>query len=469
MSSNPASGTLPSPPPFATTALPSLRPARVFPYADGQLVLPHEDVDKYTAGGFHPVNLGDTFQAGRYTVRHKLGYGGSSTAWLAYDNDARRWVSIKVKSAAVSTDDLHQDREISNLNQLERHYIESAYREPAPFARLLDCFHHTGPNGTHNCLVTELLGPSISDIMECYESWEQTFRPDTILRASCQLLEALNFFHQGGFAHGDVSNNNVAFTCQFDDEEDLFHATGDPVTADYTCEQTPWSPKLPKHLVGCTIWPGWYELDEEDLRLIDMGDTFPVRDTVAKLAQPLDVRSPETFFIGSFDHQHDLWRAGCVIYSLYYQKKPFEPGYGTEVFFILKLIEKLGPLPESWSARWEDLKSQCNYFEQYESRFSPEPIIQSFEPRRNEIVSRCNDQNRDYCYKKDEFTEHDYEALGSLFWVIQGLLQFEPDKRILIQDAVSHIRSKWTDHRRQSKFGGSEREQGVDSIEESEM
>lgn len=116
-----------------------------------------------------------------------------------------------------------------------------------------------------------------------------------------------------------MSNGNVAFTCQFDGEEDLFDATGGPVTADYTSDQIPWSPELPKQLVRFTVWPGWYERADEDLRLIDMGETFPVDQTVAKIAQPSDVRSPETFFIGSFDYRHDLWRAGCVVglFSVY--------------------------------------------------------------------------------------------------------------------------------------------------------
>lgn len=48
-------------------------------------VQPHEPLECYTPGGFHPVTLGDTFQNGRYIIRHKLGYGGFSTVWLARD------------------------------------------------------------------------------------------------------------------------------------------------------------------------------------------------------------------------------------------------------------------------------------------------------------------------------------------------------------------------------------------------
>lgn len=49
-------------------------------------------------------------------------------------------------------------------------------------------------------------GHSISDVLECYEYRGQTLRPDTVLRASCQLLDALTFFHQAGFAHGGIAN-----------------------------------------------------------------------------------------------------------------------------------------------------------------------------------------------------------------------------------------------------------------------
>jgi hypothetical protein len=49
-------------------------------------VVPHERLDRYAPGGFHPVVLGDTFCDGRYTIRHKLGHGGFSIVWLARDN-----------------------------------------------------------------------------------------------------------------------------------------------------------------------------------------------------------------------------------------------------------------------------------------------------------------------------------------------------------------------------------------------
>src|SRR5258708_87233 len=44
-----------------------------------------EEIEDYQPGGYHPISIGDTFDQGRYRILHKLGFGGSSTVWLARD------------------------------------------------------------------------------------------------------------------------------------------------------------------------------------------------------------------------------------------------------------------------------------------------------------------------------------------------------------------------------------------------
>lgn len=44
-----------------------------------------EALHRYRPGGYHPVHLGDEFDDGRYSITHKLGWGGYGTIWLALD------------------------------------------------------------------------------------------------------------------------------------------------------------------------------------------------------------------------------------------------------------------------------------------------------------------------------------------------------------------------------------------------
>lgn len=111
-------------------------------------------------------------------------------------------MSIKIKTAGASTDDVDKDPECRVLDSLERYYLETAQDKPRPFVRLLDRFRVTGPNGIHNCLVMELLGPPLSQVNFGFNMEEYILRPDTMLRASRQALEAVTFAHQAGWTHG---------------------------------------------------------------------------------------------------------------------------------------------------------------------------------------------------------------------------------------------------------------------------
>jgi serine/threonine protein kinase len=46
-----------------------------------------EWAEEYCPGGFHPVNLGETFHNGKYRVIRKLGDGSYSTVWLAVSSE----------------------------------------------------------------------------------------------------------------------------------------------------------------------------------------------------------------------------------------------------------------------------------------------------------------------------------------------------------------------------------------------
>ncbi|KAK4132834.1 hypothetical protein BT67DRAFT_435361 [Trichocladium antarcticum] len=66
--------------------MPEMAPSRVSLYRHTVFVMREhvEDVERYTRGGYHPVDIGDTITNHQddYTVVHKLGHSGFSTVWL---------------------------------------------------------------------------------------------------------------------------------------------------------------------------------------------------------------------------------------------------------------------------------------------------------------------------------------------------------------------------------------------------
>ena len=71
--------------------------------------------------------------------------------------------------------------------------------------RLLDEFSHDGPNGTHTCLVFELLGPNVATVTE--ESFADGRLPGVLARRVCkETLLAVDFLHQQSIGHGGESS-----------------------------------------------------------------------------------------------------------------------------------------------------------------------------------------------------------------------------------------------------------------------
>lgn len=68
--------------------------------------------------------------------------------------------------------------------------------------QLLDSFSHHGPNGIHQCLVFELLGPAVDIVLQDYSEGCDKLDPEIILRMSTQLLRAIKFIHSAGMCHG---------------------------------------------------------------------------------------------------------------------------------------------------------------------------------------------------------------------------------------------------------------------------
>ncbi|KAL2066601.1 hypothetical protein VTL71DRAFT_2672 [Oculimacula yallundae] len=380
-----------------------------------------EDMSDYKPGGFHPVSLGDTFKDGRYEVHHKLGWGGFSTVWLAWDNISEIWVSLKVKSA--------QGSERNNEPELLR-ALQARGAQDHHIVQLLDDFVHEGPNGLHQCLVFELLGPCV-DFVAYGLLDDEIFDTKGVLRVTTQMLaRSFPTRQEISLNEADINGANLAFTSarlSRLSRAELFLILGEPeVDPLVRLDGQTLAPGLPKQLIKKADWIDWVDEDEEDIRIIDFGETFFYGARPEKLSQPGDLRIPETVFTDSFDHRIDLWRAGMTICTMLYGARPFMLWGGPETV-IDQMIDFVEELPAEWAAewaaKWEDMLKGAQWTLEHDI------IAKSIRPR---LDKRFHETIRK-------------PALQCLLPIMRALIRFRPEDRISAKEALALIPPGWED------------------------
>lgn len=76
----------------------------------------------------------------------------------------------------MTADSSERSRELRVIQALQEKCASNSIVE------LYDSFTPQGPNGSHKCLVFELLGPSIDTVVAGYAIYEERLEPETILK-----------------------------------------------------------------------------------------------------------------------------------------------------------------------------------------------------------------------------------------------------------------------------------------------
>ncbi|KAK1228956.1 serine/threonine protein kinase, CMGC [Marasmius sp. AFHP31] len=194
-----------------------------------------EDWEDYIEGGYHPVQIGETYNNGRYTVVRKLGWGHFSTVWLAKDTKLDCHVALKVVKSAPRYTETALD-EIKLLQRLitskippstpvdpQQPQVSPALTHPgrSHVISFLDHFRHKGPNGVHVCMVFEVLGENLLGLIRRHQ---QTGVPVPVVKQIAkQVLLGLDYMHRCcGVIHTDLKPENILISIP--DVEDVIRA-----------------------------------------------------------------------------------------------------------------------------------------------------------------------------------------------------------------------------------------------------
>jgi hypothetical protein len=120
----------------------------------------------------------------------------------------------------------------------------------------------------------------------------------------------------------DLSGTNVAFsasrlsTLRLDR---LYEVLGTPESEELVrLDGKALNMGLPRFVVKAAEWDDWIDEDDENLRILDLGEAFHQGAEPKSLAQPGALRVPETIFADRFGYRVDLWRAGCMVRTSVY-------------------------------------------------------------------------------------------------------------------------------------------------------
>jgi len=162
-----------------------------------------ESLENYKPGGFHSVHPGDIYNE-TYKVIHKLSFGSKSTVWLA--EDLRHQITFEIANyinrtgLAVALKILAHGKGVRELNVMLR--LKNCLSHPGAdnIVQLLDHFYHSGPNGTHLCLVLELMWQDLTVFMSQF-NYKPVLRVSVAREISKQILEGVNFLQRRGAIH----------------------------------------------------------------------------------------------------------------------------------------------------------------------------------------------------------------------------------------------------------------------------
>ncbi|KAB8670388.1 hypothetical protein FH972_026301 [Carpinus fangiana] len=314
-------------PHLAKTLVRNICQTKPFPIAtssSGPIITCPEPVEEerapfYDPKYFYPVRLYETFN-GKYQVAAKLGWGTSSTVWLARDLSQWRWQPPRYVTLKVCANNFlnKEDAEVEmRMTQLVT--AAGSQHEGRNFVRtLLDSFHLRGPDGNHVCMVFDTLREPLSIFKRRYK---RKAVPLSLLKVIApMIIDGLDYLHSVcHLIHTDLKLDNVLLALGS-------HATLDAVAHDELREPSQQKKSADRAIYLSRNDFGFNEEDFGRPVITDFG--LSVRGDERELfrhpIQPDNIKAPEVVLDAGWSYSADMWSLGIMIWELLEGTTPFD-------------------------------------------------------------------------------------------------------------------------------------------------
>ncbi|KAM4690192.1 dual specificity protein kinase CLK2 isoform 2-T2 [Rhinophrynus dorsalis] len=248
--------------------------------------------------------------------------------------------------------------------------------------QMYDWFDYHG----HMCISFELLGLSTFDFLK-----ENNYYPYPIHQVrhmALQVCQAVKFLHDNKLTHTDLKPENILF-----------------VNSDF--ELTYNMEKRDERSVKRT-----------DVRVVDFGSATFDHEHHSTIVSTRHYRAPEVLLELGWNQPCDVWSIGCIIFEYYVGFTLFQTHDNREHLAMMERI--LGPIPSRMIRKTRKQKYFYHGHLDWDENTSAGRYVRE----------NCKPLRR---YMMSEAEEH-----HQLFDLIEGMLEYEPSKRITLAESLKH-------------------------------
>ncbi|EDX15569.1 GD15423 [Drosophila simulans] len=268
----------------------------------------------------------------RYRVIRKFNCGEYFTVWLCWDLQAMRYVAIKIFKSAP-----HLTKTITDEIKILKTVRETDPSNPRrrKTVQMLDNFKITGPNGTHICIVFEMLGDNLLKLIR--KSPLRGIPLANVKAITRQVLEGLDYLHTCcQIIHTNIKPENV-FLCM-----------DEPHVRSRSVENLPTLPPPPQAKHKAKQDPALEECNV-NVKIADLGKSCWVYHHLTEDIQTRQYRALEVIIGAGYNNSADIWSTACMVFELATGDYLFEPhsgeSYTRDEDHLAHIIELLGPIP----------------------------------------------------------------------------------------------------------------------------